>query len=216
MNVNKTVGIIGAGKISMALAKHLIAAGYHVLISARRPPHEYSLILEVMVPGAKGVTTDELAAQADIIILALPLSKIADLPLQKLAGKLVIDATNHWLEVDGNMPDLQQFEGTTSQYVQHLLPQSRVVKAFNHLGYHDVDQKARPNGHEERLGMAIAGEHQSDLGAVAELVDAVGFDPVHIGALQDTEILQGGHQLFGATVTATEILALTQQDSVVA
>lgn len=205
MTQHRTIGIIGAGKISMALAKHLTRAGYEVLISSSRAPEQFSLILEVMVPGAKGVWTRELIEQSDVVVLALPLSKISTLDADLLRGKLVIDAANHWLEVDGHMPELKEFTGTSSQYVASLLPQARIVKAFNHMGYHDVDQKSRPAGAHDRLAIAIAGESENDLEIVAEIVDAVGFDPVAIGGLADTRILEGGQALFGAAVNATEL-----------
>lgn len=203
--MKQTIGIIGAGKISMALSRHLLAAGYEVLISSSRAPQEFSLVLEVMIPGAQGMWTSELIERSDVVILALPLSKIRDLPLEQLAGKLVIDATNHWLEVDGHFPELKAFPGTSSEYVQSLMPGARVVKAFNHLGYHDVDQLSRPAGDPNRIAMAIAGESPSDLELVASLVDAVGFTPVRIGGLGESRVLEGGFPAFDLAVSSDEL-----------
>lgn len=212
--MNTTVGIIGAGKISMALAKHLLAANFSVLISARRRPEEFALILDVMVPGAIGVTTEQLIEGSDVVILALPLSKIQDLPRESLVGKLVIDATNHWLEVDGHFPQLGEFGGTSSEFVESIIPGARIVKAFNHLGYHDVDQKARPYGHEDRLAVAIAGAQSDDLHQIAEIVNAVGFDPVNIGTLADTRVLEGGQPLFGAAVNAEQLAEIAASHNI--
>lgn len=210
--MKQTVGIIGAGKISMAVARHLLGAGYSVLVSSSRAPHEFELILDVMVPGAQGVWTSELIERSDVVILALPLSKVETLPLKQLAGKVVIDATNHWLEVDGHFPELRDFPGTSSQYVESLMPGAHVYKAFNHLGYHDVDQLARPAGSDDRVGMGVAGAPTADLDTVMTLVEDSGFTPVYFGELSSTRVLEGGHPAFGLAAAAAELRELVEED----
>lgn len=204
----KTIGILGAGKVGIVLAQLAVKAGYSVMIAGSGDPKKIALTISVLVPGASVSWKEEVAQHSDIVILALPLGKYKTIPKDELRGKIVIDAMNYWWEVDGDRPDLTSSHTSSSEVVQNYLQEANVVKAFSHVGYHDLHDGTRPVGSKDRIGIAFAGDDENANKEVAEIINNLGFDPVAIGTLAEGYKLQPGSDVFGAHVYTEELKRL--------
>jgi predicted dinucleotide-binding enzyme len=200
----KSVGILGAGKVGTAIARQAIKAGYSVAIATAKPPEEIALIVEFTAPGATATTAEAVMRDSDLIVIAVPLAKYRTLDPAALAGKVAIDVMNYWAPTDGTIEDFEGFR-TSSEVVGLYLPETRLVRSLNHIGYHDLEENALPAGHPDRQALALAGEDADARALVAEFIDRLGYDPVDAGSLKAARAMQIGTPVFGARLTRSEL-----------
>jgi predicted dinucleotide-binding enzyme len=79
-----------------------------------------------------------------------------------------------------------------------------VVKALNHIGYHDLEDQTRPAFAPDRRAAGVAGDDPAAVDLIAGFVDRLGYDPVHLYSLRAGRILQPGGPVFGVTLTQPE------------
>lgn len=211
----ETIGILGAGRVGTALARRAVAAGYDVRVATAKPAEEIALLLEIMAPGARASEAEAVIAASDIVILALPLSKYRELRPELFTGKIVVDAMNYWAPTDGV---IAEFEGnrSSSEVVQDYLSGARLVRSFNHMGYHGIDEAARPSDEPERRALALAGDDTRARDLVAGFIDRIGFDPVDAGPLAASQAFATGSAIFGASLGREGMQRLLQEAAVAA
>src|SRR3954453_10098400 len=129
----KTIGLIGAGHIGSQIARLAVAQGYDVVISNSRGPETLHELVKELGARARAATVDEAATAGDIVVVTIPLKHYRSVPVAPLAGKIVIDTNNYYPQRDGHIPELDNESLKTAELLQHHLPTSKVVKAFNHI-----------------------------------------------------------------------------------
>jgi 8-hydroxy-5-deazaflavin:NADPH oxidoreductase len=74
-----------------------------VVIATSGDPEDIALITELVIPGAQPRWASDAVADADIVVLAIPLHRFVDIDPALLAGKLMVDAMNYWQTPAGLM-----------------------------------------------------------------------------------------------------------------
>ncbi|MFE4727776.1 NADPH-dependent F420 reductase [Microbacterium sp. NPDC056736] len=202
-----TIGIIGAGHIGSALARAFSGLGYDVVISNSRGPETLTGLVAELGPKVTAATAEEAAAAADIAVVTVPLKALKDVPVEPLAGKIVLDTNNYYFERDGHFDALDRGETTTSQLLQDHLPTSKVVKAFNHLYASDINADGLPAGDPDRRALGTASDVPEAVEFVTGVYDALGFDTVSAGPLSESWRLERDRPAYVARQTAAELRA---------
>ncbi|QYF73938.1 NADPH-dependent F420 reductase [Cryobacterium sp. PAMC25264] len=200
-----TLGIIGAGLIGSQLARLGVANGYDVVVSNSRGPATLDGLIAELGPRARAALPAEAASAGDLVIVTIPLHAIDTLPVADLAGKLVIDTNNYYPERDGNIVALDEETTTTAELLQELLPESRVVKAFNHIYAADLSTDGLPAGAENRRALIVAGNDAEARESVSALLDDFGFDSVDLGPLAEGWRIQRDTPGYGTRLDAFEL-----------
>ena len=180
------VGIIGAGNIGQALARTFIAHGHTVTIANSRGPETLAELVAELGQSATAATAAEAGAAGEVVVVTVPLRNYRDIPVEPLAGKIVIDTNNYYFERDGHISELDEGTATTSGLLQAHLPESRVAKGFNHIGARDIPTTGSPAGTPDRRALATASDHEDAAELVAAIYDEFGFDTVHLGPLSES------------------------------
>ncbi|MDB5801844.1 MAG: oxidoreductase [Rhodocyclales bacterium] len=181
------IGIIGAGGIGQAFAGHVARAGYELVLSNNRDPDSLAEIARALGPRTS-VATREQAAQADVVMLAVPWLQVeaalSGLPPWK--GRILIDATN---PVVG--PGFQAAElggSTSSEVVASLAPGARVVKAANTLPRTLLASDPHEAG--GRRVLFVSGDDADARKDVSGILQRSGFATIDLGDLASGGKLQ--------------------------
>ncbi len=179
--------------------------GYDVVISNSRGPETLQDLVAELGPKARAATSAEAAAAGDFAVVTVPLKNYKDVPVEPLAGKIVIDTNNYYWERDGRIPALDNGEATTSGMLQEHLPQSKVAKGFNHIMAKDITTDGTPAGAENRRALATASDYPEAAELVTRLYDEFGFDTVNVGPLSESWRVERDRPAYVARQNAAEL-----------
>jgi 8-hydroxy-5-deazaflavin:NADPH oxidoreductase len=202
-----TIAIIGSGHVGGNLAKAAIAHGYDVVISNSQGPDSLAGLVKELGPRASAATPAEAAAAGDFAIVAIPLATINQVPVEPLAGKVVIATINYFPQRNGHVREIDN--GTTSVpgLLQAHLPTSKVVRAFSMIDAADMSGDGHPKGDPRRRALALAGDDPAAKRLVAGLYDEFGFDAVDLGGLDESWRVDAGQPAFVTRQNVAELTA---------
>lgn len=186
------IAVLGAGHVGPVVARLALAAGYPVAVAGSGDPARIAMITEFLAPGAVALAAADAVADADLVVLAIPWHRFGTLEPGMFAGKVVIDAMNHW-------PPAAEPEGTSEEVAARLVG-AHVVKTLNHVAYQDMEP---PDGR----AVGLAGDSPAALDVVSEFLSRIGFEPVPVGPLTAGRLLEPGGPVFGAARPDFEKLA---------
>ncbi|GLY50194.1 NAD(P)-binding domain-containing protein [Lentzea sp. NBRC 102530] len=192
------IAVLGAGHVGPVIARLALAAGYEVGIAGSGDPARIEMIVDFLAPGARAQATADAVSDADLVVLAIPWHRFPSLPPRTFDDKVVIDAMNHWPPAEAPLG--------TSEEVARRLAGAHVVKTLNHVAYQDMEPA---NGR----AVGFAGNDPDALGAVAEFLERIGFDPVPMGALTAGRSLEPGSPLFGVAAHRHEFENFLKEQS---
>ncbi|MEV0229223.1 NADPH-dependent F420 reductase [Nonomuraea sp. NPDC050786] len=125
----------GTGDQGKGLARRFALAGHQVLIGSRSAQRAQDAAADIGA-GASGAENAVVAAQADIVIVAVPYEghkALLESLRAELAGKIVVDCVNPLGFDKQGAYALPVAEGSAAQQAAAVLTESRVVAAFHHV-----------------------------------------------------------------------------------
>ncbi len=187
------IGIFGTGDVGKALGTGLVGLGHEVKMGSREAGNEKARdwVAKTGKRASQG-TFAEAAAFADLAVLATLWTgtenalRLAD--SKNLAGKVVIDATNPLIFKPDAPPSLALgHTDSGGEQVQRWLPQSRVVKCFNIVGYAHFVHPDFPGGPPD---MILCGNDAEAKKTVAEICRGFGWPVIDIGGIEGARLLE--------------------------
>ncbi|MGI5191984.1 NADPH-dependent F420 reductase [Promicromonospora sp. CA-289599] len=198
-----TIGILGAGQAGSTLARAAIGAGYDVVIANSRGPRTLRGLVSELGSRARAAWAADAATAADFAFIAFPYAPTGtlpvELPVDELAGKIVLDNNNYMVWRDGNLPEVDSGRRTVHELRQEQLPASKVAKAFTHVQFHArspirvpsdalpaLVRLARPAGAPDRKALVVSSDHPEAVALVTRFYDDLGFDAVDNSPLSES------------------------------
>jgi 8-hydroxy-5-deazaflavin:NADPH oxidoreductase len=202
-----TIGIIGSGHVGSNLAQAAIGHGYDVVLSNSQGPDSLAGLVKELGPKASAATPAQASAAGDFAIVAIPLTSIDQVPVEPLAGKVVIATINYFPQRFGHIAKIDDGTATAPGLLQAHLPASRVVRAFSMINAAEMSGDGHPQGDPKRRALALAGDDQAAKQLVADLYDEFGFDAVDIGGLDESWRIEAGQPAFVVRQNVAELEA---------
>jgi 8-hydroxy-5-deazaflavin:NADPH oxidoreductase len=186
------IGIVGAGNIGAALAEALQDTEHEVRIANSRGPDTLGELAERT--GAKPAAVADVARDADLVVITVPMHATPDLPEDLLEGAaddvVVLDTNNYYPGRDGQIAEIEEGK-TESRWVSDQIGHD-VIKAFNGIYARDIAGTASPSGTPDRRALPVAGDDPEAKRVVMDLVDQVGFEPYDAGSIDESWRQQPG------------------------
>ena len=201
------IGILGSGHVGTNIARAAIATGYDVVLSNSQGVGTLTELVQELGSHASAATPYQAAANGDFAVVAIPLATVDQVPVEPLAGKVVISTINYFPGRVGHVAEIDHGMTTAPGVLQAHLPTSKVVQAFSMVDAADMSGDGHPAGDPRRRALALAGDDPKAKQMVVELYDQFGFDAVDVGALAESWRFGVGQPAFVVRQDVAELKA---------
>jgi len=176
------IAFIGIGQVGSALAGRLVALGHTVTIAARDRHSKSVEAALAKYPQLQIADPPEAIASAEVVFLATPFAanQTALAESGNLSGKIIVDCTN---PIGANLTHGLKSEQSGGEFVQNLVPDAKVVKAFTIYGFENFENNTYPGYGNLKPAMLIAGNDAAAKQVIANLCIAMDWEPVDTGNL---------------------------------
>src|SRR5467141_2124256 len=175
-------GTIGAGPVALGFAREALRAGHQVVLSNRHGADSLADVVAELGNGASAATIAD-AASLDYVLFAVPWPNVDDAlrGLPAWNGRVLIDATNPFIEYSPKLVLADLGGKGASEVVAGLAPGARVVKAFNSIVTARFNEGPIKNG--GRRVIFVSGDHPEPTEFVKSVIEGFGFVAVYLGGL---------------------------------
>ncbi|MBW4631566.1 MAG: NADPH-dependent F420 reductase [Iphinoe sp. HA4291-MV1] len=184
------IGFIGVGNVATNLGKLFDQAGHNVIYGSRHPSEDKKKLETVFNKEVEVDNFETAAKKSDVLIFAIPYSavkEVAESIKDQLDGKVVVDLTNP-LNSDWS-PVLLGVENSGGEEMAKLLPNAKVVKAFNTI-FADMMKAEKLSFGDANLTAFICGNDSNANQTVADLASDAGFAPLIVGDIKNARYLE--------------------------
>ena len=186
----ETFAVIGTGQVAGALGPQFAELGHTIVYGSRNPSRdEVKDLVERTGHGASAATPADAAADADIVVLAVPgdAIEVVTKSLGDLAGKIIIDPTNALRRREDGLFEMG-VDTSNAELIQGWAPDAHVVKAFNSLNW---QQMADPESAGSPVSILLVGDSAEAKRFVASLAEGMGLEPIDLGPLHHARHVEG-------------------------
>ncbi|MFN2386981.1 MAG: NADPH-dependent F420 reductase [Thermoanaerobaculia bacterium] len=187
------IGVLGTGDVGRAIGNGFLDLGHEVLMGAREPNNEKAAAWAAAAgKNARTGTFADAARFGEVLVLAtLGLANESAIRMagpESFQGKVLIDTTNP-LDFSAGFPPRLAISGNDSggEQVQRLLPEARVVKAFNTVGNAHMYRPEFPCGPPD---MFFCGNDEGAKGTVRQILEWFGWHPDDVGGIESSRYLE--------------------------
>ncbi len=198
------IGILGTGHIGKTLVTRLSKAGHAVKVANSRGPE--TIDAELLSTGARAVTTEDALTNVEVVILSIPLNRIAD--IAPMVARLpedtvVIDTSNYYPFRDSKIQAIEDGQ-VESLWVAGQLGRP-IAKAWNAIGSASLARKGKPADAPGRIAIPIAADRERDRQITMTLVNDTGLDAFDAGSLANSWRQQAGAPVYCTDLTLEKI-----------
>jgi len=188
------IGILGSGHVGRVLGTAFIKEGHQTMLGTRNVMKEEVLKWKKENPTGLAGSFAETAAWGELLLLAME-GSVAEKVIglagpSNFSGKIVIDATNPIAKLPPTNGVLHYFttlEDSLMERLQRLLPQAKLVKAFNSVGNAIMYKPHFAGG---QPTMFICGNDEAAKKTVTEILTSFGWETEDFGKVEAARAIE--------------------------